>query len=237
MLTIKPSKLNIKPESNVLDMGCGEGRHTISLNVFDNVNAFGFDMSVTDLKKSRDKLKDFNLNNLTSKCYFGATDIHHLPFADDSFDAVICSEVLEHIDSVPDSISELVRVLKPGGILAISVPRFMPEWICWRLSKGYQNMPGGHVRIFRQNKLKKLTEQGGVSFLSFHWAHALHSPYWWLQCLFWETKEDSTLIKLYHKFLVWDLMKKPLITKLLEKLLQPLIGKSLVMYFRKNVGR
>jgi hypothetical protein len=95
-------------------------------------------------------------------------------------------------------------------------------------------MPGGHVRIFKQSQLRKLVKKEDVEYLSYHWAHALHSPYWWLQCLFWETKEDSSLIKLYHKFLVWDLMKKPIVTRLMEQILQPLIGKSLVMYFKKK---
>ena len=234
MLTIKSSKLNIKSGSKVLDMGCGEGRHTISFNVFDNFNAFGFDISVNDLKKSRNKLKDFDTTSLSSKCHFGATDIHNLPFLDNTFDAVICSEVLEHIVSVSDALAELVRVLKPNGVLGISVPRFLPEWICWKLSEGYQKMPGGHVRIFKQNQLRILVEEEKVKYLSFHWAHALHSPYWWLQCLFWDTKENSRLINLYHQFLVWDLMKKPLITRILERVFQPFIGKSLVMYFQKN---
>jgi len=234
MLTVRSSELNLTPKSKVLDMGCGEGRHAISFNVFEDVNAFGFDISVEDLKKSRKKMNDFDTSTLSSKCHFGATDIHFLPFLDNTFDAVICSEVLEHIKSVPDAIAELVRVLKPNGILGISVPRFLPEWICWKLSKGYQKMPGGHVRIFKQSQLRKLVKKEDVEYLSYHWAHALHSPYWWLQCLFWETKEDSSLIRLYHKFLVWDLMKKPIVTRLMEQILQPLIGKSLVMYFKKK---
>ena len=126
--------------------------------------------------------------------------------------------------------------MKPGGILALSVPRFFPEWVCWRLSKGYQQMPGGHVRIFKHNTLKKLATNQGMSYISFHWAHGLHSPYWWLQCLFWTSRENSFLIKQYHKFLVWDLMKKPLLTRVLEFILQPLIGKSVVMYFRKPLN-
>ena len=74
----------------------------------------------------------------------------------------------------------------------------------------------------------------GFVFKKRHWAHALHSPYWWMQCLFWKTKEKSYLIKLYHSFLVWDMTKKPLLTKVLEFLLQPFIGKSVVMYFENK---
>ena len=70
-----------------------------------------------------------------------------------------------------------------------------------------------------------------------HWNHALHSPYWWLQCLFWETKEKSWIINKYHDFLVWDMMKKPFLTKVLEFLLQPIIAKSVVAYFKKIILR
>ena len=128
----------------------------------------------------------------------------------------------------------MVRVLKPGGVLAISVPRFLPERICWLLSSEYHNVAGGHIRIFNHNQLKQLAETEGIKYHRFHWAHALHSPYWWLKCLFWGREKDHRLVELYHQFLIWDLMKKPLLTRLLEKLLQPLIGKSLVMYFLKT---
>ena len=116
----------------------------------------------------------------------------------------------------------------------MSVPKFFPEWICWKLSKDYQNEPGGHVRIFKYKELKNSVKSLGFVFKKRHWAHALHSPYWWMQCLFWKTKEKSYLIKLYHSFLVWDMTKKPLLTKVLEFLLQPLIGKSVVMYFENK---
>ena len=146
---------------------------------------------------------------------------------------MVCSEVLEHLDKPNRGLEELIRVLKPEGILAVSVPRFFPEWICWKLSEGYQKTPGGHVRIFKHSELKRIFLERGLIYEDFHWAHALHSPYWWLKCLFWKKKKEPWVLKMYHKFLIWDLMKKPILTKVLEFLFQPLIGKSLVMYFRK----
>ena len=97
-------------------------------------------------------------------------------------------------------------------------------------------MTGGHVRKYRHSQLKKLATDEGLRYRSFHWAHALHSPYWWLQCLFWKNKENSILVKKYHQFLVWDLMKKPYLTKILEFIFQPFIGKSVVMYFKKRAN-
>ena len=233
MQTIRFSNLNISEEDFLLDMGCGEGRHSIGAYIETKANVLGFDLSIEDLKIAKGRLNDFDTNHIKSVCQFGGADIISLPFADSSLDAVICSEVLEHVDSPQESVEELIRVLKPGGIMALSVPRYLPELICWKLSDEYTKTPGGHVRIFKHNQLRKLGSENGLEYQSFHWAHGLHSPYWWLQCLFWNTKETSRIIRLYHRLLVWDLMQRPLFTKLLESILQPFIGKSLVMYFRK----
>ena len=235
MQTINFDKLNVKSSDLVLDIGCGEGRHSLGLYVDKEINAVGMDLSLKDMKTAKSRIKDFSISeNNKSSCVFGAGNIHSLPFEDNLFDAVICSEVLEHLDSLESAVSEIVRVLKPGGVLAVSVPRYLPELICWKLSPGYSKTPDGHVRIFKQTQLRELILKEAVSYLSFHWAHALHSPYWWLKCIFWDREEDHWLVRKYHEFLMWDLMKKPFLTRLLEMLFKPLIGKSLVMYFVKE---
>ena len=198
-----------------------------------SANVIGLDLCLEDVQTAKTRLNDFDVGDLSTSCNFGVANINDIPFKESSLDAVICSEVLEHVDSPEQSVKELIRVLKPGGIMALSVPRYLPELICWKLSKEYSQTPGGHVRIFRHNQLKKLGKDFGLEYLSFHWAHGLHSPYWWLQCLFWNTKDQSLIIKQYHKLLVWDLMQRPIFTRILEMILQPLIGKSLVMYFKK----
>ena len=116
----------------------------------------------------------------------------------------------------------------------MSGQKFFPDWVCWKISIDDKNTPGGHVGIFKCKELKKDITSFGLTFTQRHWAHALHSPYWWLQCLFWKSKENSKIINLYHDFLVWDMMKKPLLTKILEFIFQPLIGKSVVLYFNKD---
>ena len=235
MNTIKYRKLKLETGQLLLDMGCGEGRHSIGALLETPANVIGLDLSFEDLNTAKSRLNNFDLSGCDTFCVFGVGNIKNIPIENSSLDAVVCSEVLEHVDSPKESIQELVRVLKPGGIMALSVPRYLPELICWKLSKEYSKTPGGHVRIFKHSQLRDLAENNGLQYQSFHWAHGLHSPYWWLQCLFWNTRETSYVIKLYHKLLVWDLMKKPLFTRLLEMILQPLIGKSLVMYFRKPV--
>ena len=155
------------------------------------ISKLNYEIAIKDLNIAKDRLNDFETSGIDAVCQFGVADIVTLPLADSTLDAVICSEVLEHVDSPQESIEELIRVLKPGGVMALSVPRFMPELMCWKLSKEYSKTPGGHVRIFKHNEFKKLGMNNGLEYQSFHWAHGLHSPYWWLQCLFWKTKEDS----------------------------------------------
>ncbi len=235
MQTINFDYLNIKANDLILDIGCGEGRHAIGLHVDKKVDVVGLDLSIEDIRTAKNRIKDFSISSdNTSGCLFGLGNIQQLPFKSSSYNSIICSEVLEHVESPQEAMKEMVRVLKPGGVLAISVPRYLPERICWSLSSEYHNVAGGHKRIFNHNQLKRLAETEGVKYHRFHWAHALHSPYWWLKCLFWGREKDHRLVELYHQFLIWDLMKKPLLTRLLEKLLQPLIGKSLVMYFFKT---
>lgn len=235
MNTIKYKKLNLESDQLLLDMGCGEGRHSIGALLETSANVIGLDLSFKDLSIANSRLNDFDLSNLDTFCTFGVGNINNIPLESASLDAVMCSEVLEHVDSPEESIQELIRVLKPGGVMALSVPRYLPELICWKLSKDYSKTPGGHIRIFRHSQLKNLGINNGLEYQSFHWAHGLHSPYWWLQCLFWKTRETSYIVKLYHRLLVWDLMKRPLFTKILETILQPLIGKSLVIYFKKPI--
>lgn len=234
MQTIDLKKMQLKPNSKFLDLGCGEGRHCFGAYMSEEIDVFGFDMSLSDVGKAKENFDQFNENTSTKSCNFGVADAKKLPFKDNTFDFIICSEVLEHIIDYQSALSEINRILKPEGKLAVSVPKFFPEWICWKLSIDYQNTPGGHVRIFKFKELKKDIADYGLNFSQRHWAHALHSPYWWLQCLFWNSKENSKIINLYHEFLVWDMMKKPFLTRCLEYIFQPLIGKSVVLYFNKD---
>lgn len=237
METVNFDILNLKPGDRLLDMGCGEGRHAITAYMLENIESVGVDLSLKDLKTTRERFEEFkDPENDKRSLNISVANGQALPFADNTFDKIICSEVLEHIPDYRSVLKEITRILKTGGVFVASVPRFFPEWICWQLSDEYHAMEGGHVRIFNANHLREDIQENGFRRFDKHHAHSLHVPYWWLKCLFWreDPEQQAGIVNAYHKFLVWDLMKQPRSTKILDKILNPIMGKSVVMYFVKT---
>ena len=232
MQTIQLNRLKTKPGQRLLDLGCGEGRHAIAACLNHDLDIFYLDINPADLAKARNNFTDFFDGANVSALPICGSGLK-LPFENHSFDHVVCSEVLEHVHELDTFIAEIERVLKPGASLAVSVPRYWPEKFCWWLSDAYHQVEGGHIRIFTEATLKKLFKQS-YQIKGRHWAHALHAPYWWLRCAFWQSGDSQMLVRFYHKFLVWDLLQKPRITRIIERILNPLMGKSLVLYFVKR---
>ena len=130
-----------------------------------------------------------------------------LPFADDTFDRIIAAEVLEHIPDDVTAIRELVRVLRPGGTMAVTVPAWLPERICWAITDEFHApfVEGGHVRIYTEPELRSKLEAAGVTTGTSRHVHGLHSPYWWLKCAVGVTNDDHPLVRAYHQVLLWDI--------------------------------
>ena len=236
MLTANYDILGLRSGDRILDLGCGFGRHAyeaarrgahvIALDAGeDEVNGVAGTFAAM--------VEQGELSPDTTKVGVVQGDALHLPFADGAFDRVLCSEVLEHIPNDVAAMTELARVLRPGGTMAITIPRFGPELINWALSDEYHMVPGGHVRIYRRSVIESRLESTGLKVTQHHYAHGLHSPYWWLKCLVGTTNDTHWAVKAYHRLLVWDIVKGPKTTRLAEKVLAPLIGKSLIVYLRK----
>ncbi len=236
MVTVEFNRLAVKPGFKILDIGCGSGRHTCAAYRCQNVTTIGADLNFSDLTEAGERLKlhDRLGEHGGGEWGLSAADVTCLPFKDDYFDLVICCEVLEHIIEHQLAVAEIVRVLKPGCNLVVSVPRYWPERICWALSQDYHHARGGHVRIFKQKDLITDLEYSGVEKWAMHFAHSLHTPFWWLKCLVGPNRNDSWPVNLYHRFLTWDIMKHPRSTRFLDNLLNPILGKSLVVYLRKQ---
>lgn len=233
MVTVDIDHLNLKPNDVVLDAGCGLGRHVRQLARMPELKIFGIDKNAWALSETRKSME--TMPDAASKDYLvSIADINKLPFADASFDCIICSEVLEHIPDHKNAIKELDRILKPQGTLVVSVPRYFAERICWFISRDYYNEEGGHIRIYRKNQLRGMLTSQGFKCWKINYKHALHAPYWWLKCLVGLKNEENLLVRYYKKFLEWDIMKKPRSVRMLEEFLNPVMGKSIVYYLKKG---
>jgi SAM-dependent methyltransferase len=235
MLTVDFERLDLRDRQTLLDLGCGGGRHAFE--------AMRRGATVVALDADAAELKDASA---VAGGMVDAGELPHgpaggmvngdaltLPFPDESFDRVIAAEVLEHIHDDERALRELVRVLQPGGRMAVTVPTRWPERICWALDHRYHDTPGGHVRIYRQPELESKLERAGLLLRGSHHAHALHSPYWVLRCAVGVDTPDALPVRKYHDFLVWELTNRPRWARVLDRALNPVLGKSLVVYTEK----
>jgi SAM-dependent methyltransferase len=238
MLTVDYDRLRLEPGQLVLDMGAGAGRH--AYEVFRRgarivALDYGFG-ELTQVRSIFQAMTEAGEAGTRSDSLGAAVngDGTRLPFPDATFDRIICSEVLEHIPDDVAALRELRRVLKPDGILAATVPTWLPEKVCWWLSEEYHApfVEGGHVRIFGEPELRRKMRLTGFHPGDSHHAHALHSPYWWLKCAVGPTNDGHPLVRAYHQLLVWDIAKAPKLTRWTERALNPVLGKSLVVYAR-----
>lgn len=155
MLTVDFTRFPLAAGDRVLDLGCGAGRHAFE--------CYRRGAQVVALDRNGEEIREvakwFAAMKEAGEAPAGATatamegDALNLPFPDESFDVVIISEVMEHIPDDKGVLAEMVRVLKPGGRIAITVPRYGPEKVCWTLSDAYHEVEGGHIRIYKADEL------------------------------------------------------------------------------------
>lgn len=175
---IDPEKLHLRPDGRLLDVGCGTGRHLLELSRYPGT-LVGLDFAREDLRIMR-YMRDLTAHDrpIIATMHMVQGDGERLPFPSASFDQVICTETLEHVPDDRAIVCELMRVLKPGGVLAVSVPDEYSERLLWRLSPRYRNTPGGHVRIYRRGDINRLMKESGAPPFAVEYRHSLETVRW-----------------------------------------------------------
>jgi SAM-dependent methyltransferase len=154
---------HIEPTAACLDVGCGDGR-TSGVWLRDYCERYvGVDISPTAIKQARSIGLDARQIN----------DASELPFEDESFDAAVCIEVLEHLFAPHEAAQEVARVLRPGGLLIATVPNA----VYWRRRVDFAVLgrwnPLGddrsvaepwrdpHIRFFTRRSLARMLKHSG----------------------------------------------------------------------------
>jgi ubiquinone/menaquinone biosynthesis C-methylase UbiE len=160
--------LDAHADERILDCGCGYGFTLRVLSALTDAHLVGLDLSNERVHEAQGKLP----LDKTKLVRGSAMD---LPFARASFDKAVCSEVLEHLPDDHSALSELFRVIKPGGTLVVTVPaaRYPAGWdpLNYALERttgrhigGERTLSGiwyGHLRLYSPEQLRDAAEESG----------------------------------------------------------------------------
>lgn len=152
--------IEIKKDARILDIGSSTGTNLRMLHDLGYKYVEGLDQS--DEAIALCKSKGF-MNVITGNAC-------RLPYTDGSFDLVLATDIIEHIDDDISALREIYRVLKPGGKTLISVPAFDFLW-------GSQDIISHHKRRYRgKDVLMRLSQAGLNPILSFYFNYILFVP-------------------------------------------------------------
>jgi SAM-dependent methyltransferase len=137
--------LAARPGPDVLDAGAGQGSLSAKLA------SLGFEVTSTDSSPAAvSVLRERVTGDVVE------ADVTSLPFADESFDAAVLGEVLEHVEDDRRALAEVARVLRPGGVLALSVPANPKLY-------GRSDVWAGHVRRYTRPALLDACTSAGFT--------------------------------------------------------------------------
>lgn len=236
MLTVDYDLLGVRPGQSFLDAGCGGGRHAYEA-LRRGADVFAMDYDLAECKKvvysfaAADDGRAGSGADPRSEGSWNMSrgDVLCLPFADSSFDRVICAEVCEHLHEDLRVLRAMKQVLVPGGRIAITVPTTFTEYVYGKIEPFYFENPGGHVRIFTPWELAAKIRAAGLKIYAIRHAHGFHSPYWLLRCIFGLTDDNHPVALRYRKFLEMVMMS-PFMSKVETKVLDYVCPKSIVFY-------
>ncbi len=232
LLTVDLERLDVRDGDLVLDAGCGEGRHCFGC-LERRARVVGLDLDRDSLRLASRRLRERG-HELSRLGAMNQGDAFHLPYADATFDRVICSEVMEHVHDYVAAGRELARVTRPGGKLAVTIPTATSENLYLRLGDDYFESPGGHIRIFRPRQLAEGLAKSGLATVGVGFAHGFHTPYWVLRSIMHlPDADESRLVQIYRKFLI-QITGSKLMDGVEKNILDYVCPKSLILYLEKR---
>ena len=132
--------LDIQEGDRVLDCGCGEGFFLKMFGEISRARVCGTDADMSLLERARRETSTYG--NVEVNC----GDIYGLPYQGGFFDKIILSEVLEHVPDDGRALTEVKRVLKPGGLLFVTVPNANYPFLWDPINKVIEALTGRHIR-------------------------------------------------------------------------------------------
>jgi len=203
MLTVDFNRLGVRKGHVGLDCGCGLGRHSLEF-LERGADVLSMDLDMASLRETKFLLayRQSKFQGMDAPVFLvHSGDALKLPFRSNTFDRIICSEVMEHVSDDRRACEELSRVLKKNGRMAITVPTFFSEAIYDALTYEYFTSPGGHIRKYRPHGLASIIRDCGLEIYAIDFRHSFHTVWWMVRSVVGLHLNDHPFTRAYHRFL------------------------------------
>jgi len=210
----------------ILDIGCYDEKELLGIKrAFPHGRIWGMDIDLERIREAKKRILDKDVKIIRG---FG----EKIPFSDESFDLVYCSEVLEHVNNLAKTLNEIKRVLRRRGKLYITIPNEKSEKILNQKYKNYSKAIG-HKRIIDPREIIKIFPIEEYKITALERYNAIEHIFW--SYLFGRgykiTDQNAKLKKHPPKILWWALKmldqekiktNKQIILKIIKKIFYPL---------------